>query len=70
MTFPVVQWLRLSCATLWNSGPLSLAAMFPYTRPQLHPVKFLFKVAIIHAKRERTGSSLLSSLVPSLHTFT
>ena len=44
--------------------------MFPYTGPQLHPVKFLLTVAIIHAKRERTGSSLLCSLVPSLHTFT
>ena len=59
-----------SCPTSWDPGPLSLAAMFPSTGPQIHPVKFLFRVAIIEAKRERTGSSLLSSLVPSLHTFT
>ena len=59
-----------SCPTSWDPGPLSLAAMFPCTGPQLHPKKFLFRVAIIHTKRERTGSSLLSSLVPSLHTFT
>ena len=38
---------------------------FSYTQ-----MKFLFRVAIIHAKRERTGSSLLSSLVLSLHTST
>ena len=49
---------------------LSLAVMVPYTRLQLHQMKFLFRVAIIHAKRERTGSSLLSSLVLSLHTST
>ena len=59
-----------SCPTSWDAGSLSIAAMFPYTRSQSHPMKFLFRVAIIHAKRERTGSSLLSSLVPSLHTFT
>ena len=59
-----------SCPTSWDPGPLSLAAMFPSMGPQLHSVKFLFRVAVIHTKRERTGSSLLSSLVPSLHTFT
>ena len=30
-------------------------------------MKFLFRVAIIHTKRKRTGSSLLSSLVTSRH---
>ena len=59
-----------SCATSWNPGPLSLAAMFPYTRPQLCSMEFLFRVAILHARMETTGSSLLSSLVHSLHTFT
>ena len=59
-----------SCPTFWDPGPLSLAAMFPYTGPQLCSVEFLCRVAIIHAERERTGSSLLSSIVPSLHTFT
>ena len=59
-----------SCATSWNPGPLSLAALFPYTRPQLCSMEFLFRVAIIHARMETTGSSLLSSLVHSLHTFT
>ena len=72
---PILQsWLfstnHCSCPTSWDTGPLSLAVMFPYTGPQSHPIKFLFRVAIIQAKRERTGSSLLSSLVPSLHTFT
>ena len=33
-------------------------------------MEFLCRVAIKHAKRERTGSSLLSSLVLSLHTST
>ena len=42
----------------------------PIHGPQIHAVKFLCRVAIIHAERERTGSSLLSSIVPSLHTFT
>ena len=59
-----------SCATSWNPGPLSLAALFPYTRPQLCSMEFLFRVAIIHARMETTGSSLRSSLVHSLHTFT
>ena len=47
-----------------------LQVIFPYTGPQWYPMEFLLRVAIIHGKRERTGSSLLSSLVPSLHTFT
>ena len=59
-----------SCPTFWDPGPLSLAAMFPYTGPQLCSMEFLCRVAIKHAKRERTGSTLLSSLVPSLDTFT
>ena len=59
-----------SCATSWNPGPLSLAVMFPYTGPRLCSMEFLFRVAIIHAKMERTGSSLLSSFVHLLHTFT
>ena len=29
--------------------------MFPYTGPQYHPMKFLFRVAIIQAKREKTA---------------
>ena len=58
------------CPTSWDPGPLSLAAMFPYAGPQLCSMEFLCRVAIKHAKRERTGSSLLSSLVHSLHTFT
>ena len=70
MTFPVVQWLRLSCATLWNSGPLSLAVMFPYTGPQLCTMEFLFRVAIIYAKMEKTRSSLFFSPVHSQHIFT
>ena len=53
------------CPTSWDAGSLSIAAMFPYTRSQSHPMKFLFRVAIIHSKMERTGSSFLSSLVPS-----
>ena len=52
-----------SCPASWDSGPLSLAAMFPRTGPQLYPMKFLFRVAIIYAERERTGSSLLSSFL-------
>ena len=59
-----------SCAMSWNSGPLSLAVMFPYSRLQLCSMEFPFRVAIIHAKMERTGSSLLSCLVHSLHTIT
>ena len=61
---------HVSCPTSWDPCPLSLAVMFPYTGPQLYPMESLLRVAIIHGKRERTGSSLLFSLVPSLHTFT
>ena len=35
-----------SCPTPWDPGPLSLAAMFPYTGTQLYSLKFLFRVAI------------------------
>ena len=59
-----------SFPTSWDPGPLSLAAMFPYTRPQLCSMEFLFRLAITHAKMEITGRSLLASLFPSLHTFT
>ena len=67
--FPPIShtWLfstyRGSCPASWDSGPLSLAALFPCTEPQLYPMKFLFRVAIICAERERTGSSLLSSFL-------
>ena len=44
--------------------------MFPYSGPQLCSMEFLFRVAIIHAKMETTGSSLRSSLVHSLHIIT
>ena len=61
---------HVSCTISWNHFPLSLAVIFPYTGPQRYPMEFLLRVTIIHGKRERAGSSLLSSLVPSLHTFT
>ena len=61
---------HVSCPISWDPCPLSLAGMFPYTGPQLYPMEFLLRVAIIHGKMERTGISLLSSLVPLLHAFT
>ena len=54
---------------LLGSGPLSLAAVFPYTRPRLHPVPFVFKVALMLAKREQEAA-LLSSRSFTPHTFT
>ena len=53
---------------LLGSGPLSLAAMLPYTRPQLHPVPFVFK-ALMLAKREQEAA-LLSPRSFTPHTFT
>ena len=54
-----------SCPNSWDPGPLSLAAMFPSTGPQIHPVKFLFRVAIIHAKGKEQAARY--SLLLFLH---
>ena len=53
-----------SCPTPWDPGPLSLAAMFPYTGTQLYSLKFLFRVAIKIEKGKEQADPYSSSFVP------